>query len=78
MRAVLILAGVVAVAALAACTEKPQTASARKSDAKAWAGPAGAFVAPGWKVGDEASWEAQMRHRAQGQNEYARAAAQPN
>jgi hypothetical protein len=78
MRHRLIVGWIVAAAALAACTEKPQTASARKSDSKAWEGAAGGFVAPGWKVGDEASWEAQMRHRAQSQNEYARAAAQPN
>jgi hypothetical protein len=61
---------------LAGCGEKPQTASTRKSDSKAWSGSAvGAYVAPGWKPGDQTSWEDQMRNRAQTQNEYSRAAA---
>jgi hypothetical protein len=63
--------------ALAACGEKAQTVSARKSDVPAWQGaPNSSSVAGGWKVGDEASWEAQIRNRTQGQNEYSRAAAQ--
>ncbi len=32
------------------------------------------YAAPGWKGGDQASWEEQMRKRAQGQNEYTRTA----
>ena len=63
-------------AGLAACGEKAQTASAKKSDAAPWDGARDAFVAPGWTAGDQGSWEAQMRTRAQGQNEYSRAAAQ--
>ena len=59
-------------AALAACTEKPQTATKRKLDAKAWQGADDPYVAAGWKVGDQASWEEQMRARAQSQNEYAK------
>jgi hypothetical protein len=78
MRAVLILAGVVAVAGLAACTERPQTAGARNVDANAWQGAPGAFTAAGWKVGDQASWEAQMRHRALTQNESVRIAVGQN
>ena len=62
-------------AALAACTEKPQTATARKADASPWVGNTGTDTAPGWKAGDAVSWETQMRTRAQGQNEYSRAAA---
>ena len=64
--------------ALAACGEKPQTAqaAAKKSDAKAWEGAQNAYTAQGWKAGDQASWEAQMRTRAQAQNEYVRAAPQ--
>jgi ABC-type glycerol-3-phosphate transport system substrate-binding protein len=59
---------------LAACTEKPQTAGGKKSDAKAYAGTGeAAFTAPGWKVGDQASWEQQIKARNQAQNEYARA-----
>ncbi len=74
MRAVLV-AAVVVMAALSACTETAQTASARKSDTKAWDAPKDAFVAPGWKAGEQASWEEQMRQRAQNQNEYSRAVA---
>jgi hypothetical protein len=71
---------VVALLALAAagCGEKPQTGSTvKKADTKAWASAPGAFAAPSWKGGDEAAWDAQMRARAQGQNEYVRIAAVP-
>ncbi len=63
-------------AGLAACGERPQTASARKSDAKAFEGPATAYSAAGWKAGDAASWEQQMRARSQSQNEYVRMSPQ--
>ncbi|MGD9834402.1 MAG: hypothetical protein AB7U92_16775 [Piscinibacter sp.] len=63
-------------AALAACGEKPQTAATKKSDGKPWEGAQNGFVAQGWKAGDQGSWDAQMRTRAQGQNEYSRTAAQ--
>jgi hypothetical protein len=59
-------------AALAACGEKPQTAATKKSDGKPWEGVEKSHVAQGWKPGDQASWESQMRVRAQGQNEYVR------
>ena len=63
-----------AAALLCACSEKPQTAQTRKSDSQPWAGaPGDPYVASGWKAGDQASWEQQMRNRAQGQNEYSRA-----
>ena len=62
--------------ALAACGEKPQTAGARKTDARPSDGPATAYSVAGWKAGDEASWESQMRARAQSQNEYIRTGAQ--
>lgn len=66
-----------AVTLLVACGEAPQTAGTRKADNQAWAGaPGDPYVASGWKPGDQASWEEQMRKRAQGQNEYSRAAAQ--
>jgi len=62
--------------AAAGCGEKPQTgATARKSDAKPWEGATSPYAAPDWKGGDETAWEAQMRLRAQGQNEYSRIAA---
>jgi hypothetical protein len=62
--------------AAAGCSETAQTgASVRKADAKPWEGAASPYAAPNWKGGDETAWEAQMRMRAQGQNEYARIAA---
>ena len=72
-----------AAAALSACGEKPQTnAQGVKHDAAPWSGTANgtqkegggtAFTAPGWKVGDKASWQEQLKTRAQnGQNEYTR------
>jgi hypothetical protein len=63
-------------AGLSACGEKPQTAgqgAARKADAKGWEGvSAGAeYTAGGYKAGDKATWEAQLKARAErGQNEY--------
>ncbi|WP_341886905.1 hypothetical protein [Variovorax sp. YR752] len=63
-------------AGLAACGEKPQTATAKKSDSKPWEAAQNSFVTGDWKAGDQASWEAQMKARAQGQNEYSRAPAQ--
>lgn len=67
--------GIAAVFVLAACGEKPQTASAatKKADGKPWEASAGANLAPGWKGGDQAAWEEQIRARAQAQNEYLRA-----
>jgi hypothetical protein len=60
----------------AGCAEKAQTVTpAKKADAKAWAGAEGGGMASGWKAGDQDSWEAQMRLRVQGQNEYSRSAA---
>ena len=62
--------------ALGACSEKSQTATHRKADGHAFEGTVNsAYAAPGWKAGDAASWETQMKERAQGQNEYSRAAA---
>jgi predicted small lipoprotein YifL len=66
----------VAVAALAACGDKPQTLNAAgvKADSPAYQGSAqGQFVQRGWQPGDRASWEQQLRTRAAyGQNEYTR------
>jgi hypothetical protein len=72
------LAAVAAAAlALTACGDKPQTmdASARKVDATPWsvsdaANPA--YRAPGFKDGDKAAWEQQIRQRNQAQNDYVR------
>lgn len=60
--------------ALSACTEKPQTI--RKSDTKSWDATATGYTQPGFTPGNADAWEAQMRKRAQAQNEYARASSQ--
>jgi hypothetical protein len=62
-----------AILAQAGCGEKAQTATQRKVDTKIWSGADNAFGASGWKTGDQAAWEEQMRNRAQAQNDYARA-----
>jgi hypothetical protein len=65
--------GVVAVLVLAACGDAEPV---RKADMAAWQGAEDPFMAPGWKAGDKASWEKQMKLRAQAQNEYVRASVQ--
>lgn len=61
---------------LTACSEKPQTAGTTHSaaDDKPWKGGQKAFDAPGWTPGDKASWDAQIKQRNRGQNEYVRMA----
>ncbi len=61
-----------AVVLLAACGEKPQGIGGVKHDAPSFNGTgSAAYTAPGWKAGDKASWEQQLRSRAQnGQNDY--------
>ena len=73
IRAIALIAVTALIFSLAACGEKPQTAATRKPDTKVWSGTDNAFAASGWKAGDQASWEEQMRNRAQAQNEYAKA-----
>ena len=71
MKHSLILIAMVGV--LAACTEKPQTlnSSGTKVDAAAFQGTGMAYAVPGWKQGDKASWEQQLKTRTQqGQNDY--------
>ncbi len=59
-------------AALTACGEKPQTLGTGK-DASSHEGTGKAFAAGGWKQGDKASWESQLKARTQqGQNDYSR------
>jgi len=59
---------------LSACGEKPQTAGMQHAaDKEPWTGSIQkAFDAPGWKPGDKASWEAQIKQRNRSQNEYVR------
>ena len=71
-----VAAAVAAVVGVAGCGEKPQTGAAIRSDAAPYAGTGSNFTQPGWKAGDKASWEAQLKARQQyGQNEYTRASA---
>jgi hypothetical protein len=61
------------------CGEKPQgpgSTRVKTSDTKASDGTvAPAYAAAGWKAGDAASWEAQLKARTMnGQNEYTRTA----
>jgi hypothetical protein len=58
--------------ALAACGEQPQIAATGRHDTTPYQGTGVApFMAAGWKPGDRASWEQQLRTRAQmGQNDY--------
>lgn len=76
MRKTLMTLGLVAaVGALSACGEKPQEMGGTRSDASPYAGVGKSqYQQPGWKVGDKASWEQQLKSRAQyGMNEYSRA-----
>ncbi|MCV2349002.1 hypothetical protein [Paucibacter sp. Y2R2-4] len=65
-----------ALLALQGCGERSQKLDGKQGgDTTVWsvseaANPA--FVAPGWKAGDKAAWEAQIRHRNQAQNDYSR------
>jgi hypothetical protein len=62
-----------AVMALVACGERPQTASGGKSDVGAFKGADNQFVVPGWNAGDKTSWEQGLKARAQNtQNEYSK------
>ena len=59
---------------LAACGEKAQTTASgarKKADTPSWQKGESAYVVPGWTPGDRESWEAQLRNRAQAQNDYA-------
>ena len=69
---------VVAAAALSACGEQPQEMGGTRSDAAPYAGVGKSqYQQPGWKVGDKASWEQQLKSRAQyGMNDYSRVATQ--
>ena len=61
-----------AAALLAACGEKPQTlGSGAKPDAALFEGTGKPYAVTGWKQGDKASWEQQLKTRTQmGQNDY--------
>jgi hypothetical protein len=59
---------------IAGCGEKVQTippGNQRKADTQPWQNKDTRYLAPGWKPGDQNSWNAQLVDRAQGQNDYA-------
>ena len=62
-----------ALVALVACGERPQTASGSKNDVASFKGADNQFVAPGWTAGDKTSWEQGLKARMQRtQNEYSK------
>ena len=75
MRTLIVLSIAAAAFAVAGCAEREQTANGIKSDAAAYNGTnhQPPFMAVGWKPGDRANWEQQMKVRTvQGQNDYAK------
>ncbi len=59
---------------LSACGERVQTlpaGGAKKADARAFQITDNGYLAPGWTPGNEASWDAQIKARAQAQNDFA-------
>ena len=65
--------GMILVAGLSACGEKPQALESNKHDSAAFTGTGKAYVLKDWKVGDKTSWESQLKARGQyGQNDYTR------
>ncbi len=66
---------VMAVAGLGACGDRAQTigvSSSGHADTNAWdISIDHPSIAPGWTVGDRASWDDHLRRRTQMQNDYA-------
>jgi hypothetical protein len=54
------------------CSERDQSLAGKagKGDSAPWMGAHNAYVAKGWKPGEETSWRNHMRARTQNQNEY--------
>lgn len=75
MKRAFVVSATVVCLGLGACSERPQTASARKSDQDPSSTAAGKFTASGWTAGDKVSWENQLAVRAKAQNEYNRTGA---
>ncbi len=56
------------------CGERVQTipvGAEKKADARSFEVTDNGYIAPGWTPGNEASWDAQLRNRAQAQNDFA-------
>lgn len=70
----LLIGMIVLLGVLAGCGEKPQAMGLPKSDTAAYTGTnSPAFMAPGWKAGDKAAWEQQLKARQLNtQNDYSR------
>ena len=66
--------------AVSGCGEKLQSAGTRKGDVAPSQGASksavAAYTAQGWKAGDATSWDAQIKRRSEGQNEYSRTSRQ--
>ena len=59
------------------CGEKPQTLGGIKGDVAPYQGADSKFAAPGWKAGDQSSWEQALKARARNtQNEYSKMSGQ--
>ena len=64
---------VVLLTLLGACGEQQQTLGAGKKDVAPFEGTGKPYAAAGWKPGDKAAWESQLKARTQhGQNDYGR------
>jgi hypothetical protein len=63
---------VAALGVLAACGEREQTTagSKRRGVQSEWESSRSTSIAPGYTPGDKEAWEAQLRRRAQYQNDY--------
>jgi hypothetical protein len=60
-------------AGLVGCSESPQTLGEVRSDQAPHTGSVvKSHMVPGWTAGDRKTWEAQLKVRAQAQNEYTR------
>jgi hypothetical protein len=71
MRQVLLIAALAVF--LSACGEQPQTLAPVGKDLSPYTGTGKAFAVSGWKQGDKAAWESQLKARTQqGQNDYGR------
>ena len=68
-----LLLTLIAAAGLVACSDKPQTLGTPAQDTAPSVGTGKAYTVAGWKAGDKASWESQLKARAQyGKNDYSR------
>ena len=74
MKSLIVLSLAAATFAVTGCADREQTASGIKADTSPFNGTSKQppYMAAGWKAGDRAAWEAQLKTRAQGQNDYAK------